>query len=192
MPENSPLVPYRISICGLNELCLHSSAGITHVLTILDPEHPDPEVFATYGGHSRLVWRFHDTIGDREDMAHPTEAVIQAILEFGTTSRDLAVDHLLVHCHMGISRSTACAAILMAQSNPGREREVFAHIRAIRPVSWPNSRMIALADGLLDRAGALVEAMREHHALVARAHPEFVALLRQGERACEIPDGHGL
>lgn len=182
------LVPYRISICGLNELCLHTGAGITHVLTILDPEHPDPEIFATYGGHERLVWRFHDTIRSRDDMAHPTEATIQAILEFGTNARDRAVEHLLVHCHMGISRSTACAAILMAQYQPGREREVFEHLRAIRPISWPNSRMIALADEALKRAGALVEAMREHHALVARTHPEFIALLRQGERAGEIPE----
>lgn len=184
----SPLVPYRISICGLNELCLHNAAGITHVLTILDPEHPDPEVFATYGGHTRLVWRFHDTIRSRDDMAHPTEATIQAILEFGAASRDQAVRHLLVHCHMGISRSTACAAILMAQYQPDRERDVFKHLRAIRPVSWPNSRMIALADEALDRSGALVDAMREHHALIARAYPEFVALLRQGERAGEIPE----
>lgn len=182
------LVPYRITICGLNELCLHASARVTHVLTILDPDHPDPADFAAWTAHSRTTWRFHDTIRVRDDMAHPTEATIQAILDFGA-AKDPSVEHLLVHCHMGISRSTACAAILMVQHNPGRERDAFRHIRAIRPMSWPNSRMIALADEALGRTGALVAAMREHHAAVARAHPELARMLLAGERAHEVPTG---
>lgn len=186
MPQS--LVPYRITICGLDELCLHARSGVTHVLTILDPEYPDPEVFAAFDGHQRLVWRFHDTIRERDDDAHPTETTVRAILDFGTGSGTMAVAHLLVHCHMGISRSTAAAAILMAQANPGREGDVFDHLWDIRPRSWPNSRMIGLADAMLDRNGRLLAAMRAHHARVARAFPDFAILLRQGERAREVPD----
>lgn len=184
----APLVPYRITICGLDELCLHAGAGVTHVLTILDPEHPDPEVFATYGEHRRTVWRFHDTIRDRDDRLHPTAETVRAILDFGASGTAGAISHLLIHCHMGISRSTAAAAILMAQGNPGREAEAFDHLWAIRPRSWPNSRMIALADTQLERGGALTAAMRAHHARVARAFPDFAVLLRQGERAHEVPE----
>ncbi|HSV28936.1 MAG TPA: protein-tyrosine-phosphatase, partial [Candidatus Omnitrophota bacterium] len=150
-------------------------------------EHPDPEVFATFGPHRRTVWRFHDTITERPDNAHPTPETVRAILDFGDASRDMDVSHLLVHCHMGISRSTAAAAILMAQHNRGREAEAFAHLWDIRPRSWPNSRMVALADAMLERGGALVAAMTAHHARVARAYPDFAALLRQGERAHEVP-----
>jgi predicted protein tyrosine phosphatase len=182
-----PLVPYRITICGLSELCQHKAAGVTHVLTILDPDWPDPEDFTGYPPHRRTVWRFHDVISTPDDMVYPTQRDVQAILAFGDGIRSERVEHLLVHCHMGVSRSTATAAILMAQHNSGREAEAFAHIRDIRPRSWPNSRMIRLADELLDRQGALTEALRLHHAAVARAHPELAALLRGGERAGEVP-----
>jgi predicted protein tyrosine phosphatase len=180
-----PLVPYKITICGLDELCLHGQAGVTHVLTILDPQWPDPEDFADYRPHRRTVWRFHDIIGEQAGFAAPQAADVETILAFGHEVGD--IDHLLVHCHMGISRSTATAVILMAQHQPGREAEAFEHLWAIRPKSWPNSRMLGMADAMLGRDGALLAAMRAHHARVAAAHPDFAALLRLGERAAEVP-----
>lgn len=185
--DRSPLVPYRLTICGLTELGQHAGAGVTHVLSILDPEHPDPDDFAAYPPHRRLLWRFHDVIAEQPGMVPPTQATVQAVLTFGEASRRQPIDHLLVHCHMGISRSTAAAAILLAQDNPGREVEVFAAIRTVRPRSWPNSRMIALADRMLDRGGALEDAMRGHHLAVATSFPDLARLLRQGERAHEVP-----
>lgn len=182
------LVPFKITICGLEELCRHSGAGVTHVLTILDPGWPDPADFQSYPPHRRTIWRFHDTIQVRDDMGYPTAETVKEILAFGEQARAEPIEHLLVHCHMGVSRSTAATAILMAQHNPGREAEAFDYIRAIRPRSWPNSRMIALADVLLGRNGRLFTAMQDHHAAVARAHPDFAAVLRQGERAHEVPD----
>lgn len=182
-------LPYKITICGLDELCQHGQAGVTHVLTILDPEWPDPKDFATYGPHRRTVWRFHDIIAERPGMAPPQAGDVQAILQFGQDA--MPIDHLLVHCHMGISRSTATAIILMAQHRPGREAEAFEHLWQIRPKSWPNSRMIRLADAMLGRDGTLAAAMRAHHARVAAAYPDFAALLRTGERAPEVPGPGG-
>lgn len=184
-----PLVPYRITICGLAELCEHATTGVSHVLTIIDPGFPDPDDFSEYLPHRRTVWRFHDTI--REDGRNGTPPGIRevhAILDFGAQLHREAAEHLLIHCHMGISRSTATAAILLAQHNPGREDDAFAHLRAIRPRSWPNSRMIALADALMGRSGALVAAMRVHHIRVAHRHPLLAAILKEGERASEVPD----
>lgn len=185
------LVPYRITICGLDELCLHDSSGVTHVLTILDPGWPDPRDFSTYAPHRRTVWRFHDIIAERAEMTAPRAADVAAILEFGQGAAAGTIDHLLVHCHMGISRSTATAAILMAQHHPGREDEAFAELARIRPRSWPNSLMIALADHALGRGGRLVAAMRAHHARIARAFPDFADLLRHGERSHEVPSDLG-
>jgi predicted protein tyrosine phosphatase len=180
------LVSYKITICGLAELCEHAAAGVTDVLTILDPDWPDPEDFAAYGPHRRTVWRFHDIIAARDGFVPPTKGNVADVLAFG--ERAQGIGHLLVHCHMGISRSTATAAILMAQHNPGRERETFAAVRAIRPSAWPNSLMVRMADEALGRGGALVEALREHHRLVARAFPQFAIQLKDGERAAELPE----
>ncbi|WP_142849760.1 tyrosine phosphatase family protein [Telmatospirillum sp. J64-1] len=186
MPTPS-LLPYRITICGLSELSGHCSAGVSHVVSILDPDCPDPEDFLSYGRHAREVWRFHDTILDHPATVPPSEETLRAILAFGEAALRERAKHVLIHCHAGVSRSTAAAVALMVQNSPGREEEAFAHLRTIRPRSWPNSRMIRYADSLLGCGGALVAAMRAHHALVARAYPAFVELLKAGERAHEVP-----
>ncbi len=183
-----PLLPYKISICGLSELGHFCDVGVSHVLTILDPDWPDPGEFEYYGEHSRLIWRFHDIIHPRPGWFSPDRETVRKVLEFGDAVRERPVEHLLIHCHMGVSRSTATAAILLAQHNPGRERQAFDTLYDMRPRSWPNSLMIRLADEELGRKGALVEAMRLHHVRVATNHPDFAEDIRLGERAHEVPD----
>ena len=99
---------------------------------------------------------------------------------------DEPVEQLLIHCHAGVSRSTAAAAILMAQSNPGREPDMFAELERVRPRSWPNALMLRMADALLERDGALVAELRAHQRRIARAFPEFAAMLARYGRAHEI------
>jgi predicted protein tyrosine phosphatase len=184
----TPLLPYDITICGLRELCRHADRGVTHVVSILDPEHPDPEDFATYGPHSRELWRFDDVVLEVEGAILPGEREVEAVLAFGRRLKEEKVDHLLIHCHAGVSRSTATAIILMVQDNPGRETDAFAELTRIRPQSWPNSRMIGLADAMLGRGGALSEALREHHARVRQEYPELARMIAQYGRAHEVPD----
>ena len=95
---------------------------------------------------------------------------------------------MLIHCHAGVSRSTATAVILMAQNNPGREADVFGELARVRPRSWPNSLMIGIADTMLDRKGALLRELRDHQAKVAQAHPDLAALIRMHGRAHEVPE----
>lgn len=180
--------PYRLTICGLDELAQYADAGVSHVVSILDPGWPEPGEFKNFAPHNRIGWRFHDTINVRDDGEHPSAAIVAALIEHGRRLAAQPVAHLLVHCHMGISRSTAAAAILMSLHVPGREAEAFAKIRAIRPRSWPNSRMIALADVLLGCDGRLFTAMQDHHRAVAIAFPDLAKILRTGERAHEVPD----
>lgn len=178
---------FPLTICGINELPQYADAGISHVLTILDPGWPDPEHFSRFRPHRRTIWRFHDIVNPAEGQSHPTEADVQAILDYGEALRSETVDHLLIHCHLGLSRSTATAIILMVQAGGGGEAEAFEYLRTIRPFSWPNSRMIGTADVLLGRGGTLLEAMRAHHRLMARARPDMMHYLRTSERGAEVP-----
>ena len=179
---------YRISICGLTELPLFQDGGVSHVISILDPQTPEPEVFAAFPTHYRETYRFDDAIAPAAGLTLPEVTHIEAILRFGDALAGDVVEHLLVHCHAGVSRSTATVAILQAQANPGREEEIFAAIREVRPRSWPNSRMIAIADELLGLEGALSQAMRGHHRLIASEHPDLAELIRLHGRAHEIPE----
>ena len=182
------LLPYRLTICGLEELHLHARNDVTHVVSIIDPSQPDPDDFADYTPHDRTLWRFDDIIAPRDGMMVPGEADVRRILDLGDRLAGEPVRHLLVHCHAGVSRSTATAALLMAQRNPGREGDIFQRLDAMRQPAWPNSLIVRMGDALLGRDGALVDALRVHHSQVAQRLPAFAAFLRANGRAHEVTD----
>ena len=155
------IAPFRITVCGLEELEGHNAAGVSHVLSILDPEWPVPEAFGTYGEHERLELRFHDVIEADERMPGPTAAHVEQLLRFG---EDLMAEpppqaHLLVHCHAGISRSTASMTLILAQALPQYSAaDVLEEVLRIREKAWPNLRILELGDAMLGRGGTLVAA----------------------------------
>lgn len=162
-------------ICGIDELAARSGHGITHVLSLVDPELPEMEHFESYGSMRRLVLKMHDIIEAKPRMVLPEPAHMQSILEFGhlVESESNSFGSLLVHCHMGVSRSTAAMVAIMAQAHPEEaEDHVFETLRRIRPQAWPNSLMIKYADDQLDRGGKLTAALRRHYRVQLDAKPE--------------------
>jgi predicted protein tyrosine phosphatase len=185
--SDSAFVGFRITVCGVAELAGHSAAGVTHVLSILDPGFPDPDAFGAFGEHERLDLRFHDITEERPAMRLAQGEDVAALLDFG---RDLAAArdaHLLVHCHMGISRSTAAMALILAQARPDRPAlEALAEVRRIRPRIWPNLRVIELGDAQLGRGGALVEAAIARYRHVVERRPEVGEMMTQMGRGREV------
>src|SRR5215469_13190440 len=153
MPADTP---FLITVCGLEELAGHAERQISHVLSILDPEQPEPEAFGAYGEHARLELKFHDVIEDAPGLQAPRPEQIAEILAFGC---DLLRDpenlrHLLVHCHAGISRSTASMTLLLAQAQPQLSASgILAQVVHIRSKAWPNLRILELGEQQLNRAG---------------------------------------
>ncbi|WP_223843365.1 MULTISPECIES: protein-tyrosine phosphatase family protein [Sinorhizobium] len=74
---------------------------------------------------------------------------------------------ILVHCHAGVSRSTAFAYGLIAhQLGAGREEEAFVALLAITRKPWPNRRIVEILDTSLGRQGRLLaplDAMRTRY-----------------------------
>ncbi len=183
--------PFRISICGIEELGDHCEAGVTHVLSILDPEWPVPEVFGTYGEHAKLELRFHDVIqGDLPDRLPPTERHVADLLAFGrglTAEASARAPHLLVHCHAGVSRSTASLALIMAQALPRVAADaILAHILRIRPQAWPNLRILELGDPMLERRDALAAAAAGIYREQLARRPMLADAMRAGGRQREV------
>ena len=56
------LTPFEISICGIEELTPFETRGVTHLLSVLDPEFPEPASLALLNPTHRLQLRFHDAI----------------------------------------------------------------------------------------------------------------------------------
>lgn len=177
----------RQTICGIADLPSHSRAGVTHILSILDPEASEPEHFGAYPPHARLVLRFHDIIAPVPDMVLPEPAHVEACLAFGRRLVDADPAHLLVHCHMGLSRSTAAMAALLLQAHPDVDEDaVLDQILSIRPLAWPNSRVIAFADELLQRRGRLTQALGRLYGRQLRTSPELADFMRGVGRGAEV------
>ncbi|RDJ24291.1 protein-tyrosine-phosphatase [Bosea caraganae] len=180
-----------LTICGIDELALHSKARVTNVLSLLDPGWPELEVLGSYGAPHRLMLRFHDIIEPLPDRVAPEAEHVNRIIAFAdeldASTPPNAERHLLVHCHMGLSRSTAAMLLLLARLDPAAsEPELFARLRQIRPQAWPNSRMISLGDNLLGRRGRLVEALRDHYGHQVRAEPNYIRWMMQLKRGAEL------
>lgn len=177
--------PFRIGICGIDELGIHAAAPVTHVLSILDPGWPAPAALAGFGPHKKLELRFDDVTEPRPGTVPPAPSDIERMLAFG---RDFGPDtHLLVHCHAGVSRSAAALALLLAQAMPATPgAEIFAHILKRRPQIWPNLRMIEFGDAMLGRAGDLIAAARGVYRQRLGRHPPMAADFRAGGRGREV------
>ncbi len=186
-----PVSISMLTICGLDELAGHGDRAVTHVLSIIDPDLPDPDAFKAYDPHHRVLLRFNDVIGPIPGAVMPAREHVEAVLRFGedlAASRDQRTEgHLLVHCHMGISRSTAAMTTLLAQAHPEEgEDRLFERLAEIRPQAWPNLRMIEFADDLLGRRGRLVEALARHYGRQVRRNPRFAEEMRRLGRAEEV------
>ena len=179
-----------LTICGLSDLSDYRSQGVTHVLSILDPAWPEPDAFRSYDPHHRTMLRFHDAIEPGPGIVLPNSEHVEAILGFGEAiARDTAAErvHLLVHCHMGVSRSTAAMLMLQARLHPQENEDALLdRLREIRPQAWPNSRMIELADTLLDREGRLMLALARYYAGQLARWPEIAEFMQQAKRGREI------
>jgi predicted protein tyrosine phosphatase len=183
----SSIAPFRVTICGIPELDEHSAAGVTHVLSILDPDWPDPPAFAEFSPHRRLALRFHDIIEPTPDRLLPTRDDVERLLAFGRELGKPAGSHLLVHCHAGVSRSTAAAALILAQANPERPaRAVLDAVAQIRPRAWPNLRILEFGDALLGRDGEIVAAVGAIYRRVLDREPFLQDAMIDGGRAREV------
>ncbi|MBW8269391.1 tyrosine phosphatase family protein [Caldovatus aquaticus] len=180
---------FGLTICGIEELGAQCAAGPSHVLSILDPDWPVPAAFGGFAAHRRLELRFHDVIEDLPGTAPPRPGHVREILAFG---RDLLAGpapaaHLLVHCHAGVSRSTAAMALILAQALPDLPAgRILGEILRIRPQAWPNLRLLELGDALLGRRGEMVAAAGEVYRRQIALFPGLAEQMEQGRRGREV------
>jgi predicted protein tyrosine phosphatase len=163
-------------VCGLDELGSHSRRAPTHVVSILDPGEPEPSELASVHPDRLLGLRFHDAIERSPGVNLPSLYDVASILDFG--SRFDLQARPLVHCHYGISRSTAAMAMLIALDPALTAVEVFARLLRIRPRAWPNSLMVRHADELLGRRGMLIVALSRLYSSQLRNVPEIAEFMR--------------
>jgi predicted protein tyrosine phosphatase len=187
-PRRDP-IPFALTICGIEELPDHAERQVSHVLSIIDPDRSPLDAFGSYGEHARLELRFHDIIEDMPGREAPQPHHVEQVLAFG---RDIMrepepVRHLLVHCHAGVSRSTAAMTLLLAQAQPHLSApEVLQQVLAIRAKAWPNLRMLTFGEEQLGRPGEFSGAVGEIYRHQLDRRPEIQEFFRDDGRGREI------
>lgn len=158
-----PTPEHRLTVCGVDELRGHLHAGVDFLLSALSkPEIEEHrKAWAKFYGVEHVVLDFEDVSMPKPGACDADH--IRRLLAFGERVQAKPDSHVLVHCHAGISRSTALAAVLLAQHAPGREDEAFARVRAVRPQAVPNIHVIQVADEVMGRNGALLDALDRFH-----------------------------
>lgn len=89
----------------------------------------------------------------------PTADHARSIIDFARSIAELD-GMLLCQCHAGISRSSAAALLcLAAWTGPGQEQHCVERLLSVRPSAVPHRNLVTFGDELLQREGALVEAL---------------------------------
>jgi predicted protein tyrosine phosphatase len=188
--------PLKLTICGLEELAGHcETREVTHVLSILDPGFPEPDSIRNFALDRRLKLNFHDVIEAMPGWIAPERWDVELLLAFGRNLARPALDigfelsgaHLLVHCHAGLSRSTASAILLLAQRDPAQAaHDIVGQVIRLRPRAWPNLRMIEMGDALLDRDGEVVAAVGALYRLALDREPGLAEAMISAGRGREV------
>ncbi len=147
-----------IHVCSLARL--HRTVadiGARHVVSLIGDEANVVRP-AQVTAENHLWLRLHDISAPVAGYIMPGEEQVADLLRF--VRRWDRCTPLVVHCYMGISRSTASAYASVCALNPERsEADIARALRDASPTATPNIRIVSLADKLLGRQGRMVAAI---------------------------------
>ena len=178
----------KVTTCGISALSVYREAGVTHVLSLLDPEASSPQCLETLTPHCRLELRFHDAIMPEPGVILPAPEHVEQLLRFGREAlASVRGAHLLIHCHAGVSRSTAAAILCLTQAYPTRSAyDTLGDVVRLQPAAWPNLRLLELGDEALGRHGELIAAAGALYRRTLDANPRLGDHLRLQGRNREV------
>jgi predicted protein tyrosine phosphatase len=107
---------------------------------------------------NHLFLGINDITEPQDGMVLPGEDHVRRLIDFADSWR--REQPMVIHCFAGISRSTAAAFITLCATRPERdEHDIARRLREASAIATPNTRLVALADDILDRRGRMVAAI---------------------------------
>ena len=142
------MTPFSIHICSLEVVREADVSIFDGVITIEDSRIENP--FRLVFEHAKqLVLCFDDISVPLDDFIEPQEKHILQALSFADR---IGEGSILIHCHAGISRSSAIAlAIIAKRLGAGKEQDSIGVLEQINPHSRPNKSIVWLTDEILER-----------------------------------------
>lgn len=146
----------------------------THVISLIDPAI-GPEHVPQIRSAEHIVARLRDQ--ETAEVTGHFPEIIESLFETVRPAIESPHSRILVHCHAGVSRSTAfCYAMIAHRAGRGMENEAFGAFLSIVNKPWPNRRIIEILDRKWERDGALLrplDAMRERYPRRIQAWDRF-------------------
>lgn len=134
--------------------------GITHVLTLLRGRELNDLMLPRSFNRGNWLHLDMDDVVDGENQFSPSIKQVDQMLKWAKSLPDGS--RLLVHCHAGISRSTAAAlAIKVMEKGVDMIPECIEWLVQHRPVACPNPLITKYADHLLGANGRLHDAAED-------------------------------
>ena len=129
----------QLQICGISEIPnMLKRFFPTHIISLLDADQKTKIDLRKYAKH---YVEFFDDIESGPTAPQPKQ--IGKILKL--TESLLPEDRLLVHCHAGLSRSTATAlGVLLQRTN--NEKDALQYLFNVRPIAIPNKTIVKYID----------------------------------------------
>jgi predicted protein tyrosine phosphatase len=147
-----------IYVCALSAVEHHARRlEPSHLISLLSPDMgvPTPHPVSP-DNHLRVA--VHDISTPIDGHVHPADSHVEEIITFIEGWPRQAP--LLIHCHMGISRSTATAYTALCMINgAGHEDRAARLMRELGPHVQPNRLIVQLADKALGREGRMLRAI---------------------------------
>ena len=130
----------------------------SHIVSLLDQASMSPTPDGILSEH-HLKLSMNDISSPREDLVAPSQAHVEQLIAFVRTWDQRSP--ILIHCWLGISRSTAAAFITLCTLNGDgvAESNLARKVRTHAPYAAPNPLLVAFADNLLGREGRMSAAI---------------------------------
>jgi predicted protein tyrosine phosphatase len=154
MPLTGVHERFRVS-CLPKAALVAEEWGATHVISLIDPAIA-PEHLPQIRGAEHIVARLRDQ--ETPEVTSHFPEIIESLFETVRPAVESPHSRILVHCHAGVSRSTAfCYAMIAHRAGRGMENEAFGAFLSIVNKPWPNRRIIEILDRKWERDGALLK-----------------------------------
>lgn len=167
------ITDFRVIIAGLDELSEELISSVSHVVSLVDPGTVLPASLESIIGANRLRIDVHDAFAEDRDKVAPSPATIENLIGYANKFEVSDLSQLLVHCHMGRSRSPAAAAIILVALGCSPV-SVFHKIYMSRKPIWPNWSMVELGDQALGCNKELMCACEEIYNRTRLEFPKWV------------------
>lgn len=145
----------QIVVCPLSALEKTVTASrASHVLTLISDDMPVPTP-AGIASENHLTLHFNDVAVAAPGLRLAGKGDVDRMIDFIRNWDQCAP--MVIHCWMGVSRSTAGAMTALATLQPDRPAmEIASELRFAAPFASPNPRIIALADKALGRNDTMI------------------------------------